>query len=368
MYQTLKKYLIFAVATASIGLLSGCSDKEQELADTYANENARLTTIAASQYKKLENTINNPAVKGQYELVLSIALEKLGKENAESEAVNELIRAFKNDMTTNGTPFNAIKDDYTKSILEHKAYSLNGVIPAPKAKINDMKNLNLELNRVTQAMALKTYDQVFIDYINTVAAISSTVDPVLVDSLNNDAPFASQFVGNPAYGEWKEDSNGNSSWSFWQTYGMISFIDDMFFDNGRRYGNSGYYDYNRNYDRNYYNNKSSRYRYDNWNNTRNYSYYNDVYSKKYESKLTKSKIATQDKKLKTKYASNLAKSTPATKQAAKVNKNPSNKRFASNLAKPKNSVNSSSSNRLNNSNKSIKNPRTSGGSLKGGGK
>lgn len=363
MYQTLKKYFIFTVMAMSIGLVSGCSDSEQLNADNYAKSNATNATNLENKFRQLERNVNNRALKGKYEMVLSIALEKVSKENSDSDAVRDLVNAFRKDMTSKGTPFNALKDDYTRSVLQHKAYSLNGVIPADKKKIKNMKNLDIEMNRLSQAMTASTYDQIFIDYINTIAAISPSVEPVLVDKLSDDAAFGSQFVGNPNYGEWKQDSNGNSSWSFWQTYGMISFVDDMFFDNGRSYGRYGYNDYDRHYSSNRYTSSSSRYRYDNWNNTRNYSYYNDVYSKKYESNLTKSKTAAKTAPLKKKYASNLAKKTPASKQASKVNSNPKNKKFGSNLAKPKAKKSSN-----NNNGGSIKNSKSSSGTKTGGGK
>lgn len=54
-------------------------------------------------------------------------------------------------------------------------------------------------------------------------------------------PPGLDFVGNPAYGEWKQDSSGNS---FFHYYGMYSLFNDL---SGNRYSRDYYNDYDRNY-------------------------------------------------------------------------------------------------------------------------
>lgn len=54
-------------------------------------------------------------------------------------------------------------------------------------------------------------------------------------------PPGLDFVGNPAYGEWKQDNSGNG---FFYYYGMYSLFNDL---SGNRYSRDYYNDYDRNY-------------------------------------------------------------------------------------------------------------------------
>lgn len=54
----------------------------------------------------------------------------------------------------------------------------------------------------------------------------------------------SNYVGNPEYGEWRTDSHGNSFWSF---YGKYRLLSDIFYMSGRPIYRTGYYDYRDNY-------------------------------------------------------------------------------------------------------------------------
>ncbi|MCP4969107.1 MAG: hypothetical protein GY932_00765 [Arcobacter sp.] len=69
------------------------------------------------------------------------------------------------------------------------------------------------------------------------------------ESITNASPIGMSTVGNPKYGEWKNDSNGNS---FWHYYGMYSFFGNLMGPN-HYYSRYDYDHYNnRRYDQPYY--------------------------------------------------------------------------------------------------------------------
>jgi hypothetical protein len=331
----MKQYFTFILMAFSIAVLSGCTDEQQKEADMLANVNAKLENKLQKNIGALESRVKNTSLRGKYEMILSTALAQVEKEHWNDEAIKDLVKTFRNDMTVQGTPFKTVKDD-VNDVLGHKMSQYSTLTPsikAPKDKLPDLRNYNLELERALEIVKPSVFDERYIDYINALSAISDKVDPIVVNDNNRDAAFASQFVGNPAYGQWVTDSNGGSSWSFWETYGMISFIDDLFFDGGRHYGSYGYGSYRSNYNTyKPYSYGSNRYRYDTWHNQRNYSYYNDVYSKKYENSKTKATMANTDKKLQAKYSSNLSRSTVASRQNATLSRDPKTAKFSSNLA------------------------------------
>lgn len=66
--------------------------------------------------------------------------------------------------------------------------------------------------------------------------------------IKNAAPAGMSMVGNTKYGEWKQDSSGNS---FWHYYGMYSFMNDIL-GAGSHYSRNDWNGYNSNRNRDYY--------------------------------------------------------------------------------------------------------------------
>ena len=64
------------------------------------------------------------------------------------------------------------------------------------------------------------------------------------DQLAQAAPPGMANVGNPKYGEWKEDNNGNQ---FWSWYGRYAFFSNLFFYPPYYYPYGGWYGWHRNY-------------------------------------------------------------------------------------------------------------------------
>lgn len=329
---------LFAIIFA-ITLLSGCgkSSTQENFEQQFTIAQGALNHLD-STYKKLEEHVKDPTKMGLYERTMFVALEKLEKEYPESKEVKSMISQFKNDTTENGVIFKEIKEDYNKVISQKDNYNTLKSKKAADLKHTDFNSsyLNTVLS-TNMAISLERFDENFIDYINIIASISSNVDPVVVDKTefknNKDAPVGSQFVGNPAYGNWVTDpTTGHQSWSFLEIYGFMSLMDNMI--DGGRY-RSGYN----------YNRGSDRYRYDNWSKNRNWSYNQDVYANKYATPYTKSK-----------YQSSLSgvKANPVYKNQTFDNKNlkaqntkiagSSNSKYSSNLVRNTSSNKSSSSN------------------------
>lgn len=321
-----------------ITLLSGCgkSSTQENFEQQFTIAQGALNHLD-SNYKKIEEHVKDPTKMGLYERTMFVALEKLEKEYPDSNEVKSMISQFKNDTTENGVIFKEIKNDYNKVISEKDKYNTLKSKKAAELKHTDFSSSYFNTVFSTNlATSLELFDEHFIDYINIIASISSTVDPVVVDKTefknNKDSPLGSQLVGNPAYGNWVKDPvTGHQSWSFLEIYGFMSLMDNMI--DGGRY-RSGYN----------YNRGSDRYRYDNWSKNRNWSYNQDVYANKYATPYTKSK-----------YQSSLSgvKANPVYKNQTFDNKNlkaqntkiagSSNSKYSSNLVRNTSSNKSSSS-------------------------
>lgn len=311
-------------------MLQGCSDKEQERANALVKSVAVTHKNVQDDFKSLEKYVEGTK-RGMYENTLLVALSKVQSENPDNPAVQDMVKQFTTDMTTRGTIFKAVKSDYDE-VMMHSAKKHLSETTMSKAYLNSMLNFEDELVRLRTVLNPVNYDKRYIDYINTLAAISPSIKPVIVDEVDKDASFGSQFVGNPQYGQWTTNSSGHTSWSFFEVYGFMSFIDDAFFDNNRSYNNCSYYSYRSNScsgGSSIYSTSNKRYRYDTWNNTRNYSYYNDVYATKYEKPSARKQYESNLTKHSKLYSKTIKTDTNVSKQNNKIAK--SNKAFSSNL-------------------------------------
>lgn len=110
----------------------------------------------------------------------------------------------------------------------------------------DSANYNLqELQLINSAADAYEFNNGLADVVNTLASLSDGSLPVIdvPASQQTAAKQSNALVGNPAYGNWKQDSSGRS---FWEWYGMYSLFSNVL--GGRSY-------------------------YDSWSSRPNYSYY-----------------------------------------------------------------------------------------------
>jgi hypothetical protein len=304
----------------SMAVLSGCSDPDQERFEAHFKQGKQVVTNIDNNFKLVKSHATNPNQKGKYETLMRMALETVAKENPESKEVKSMQKTFINDTTVNGTVFKGLENRFKEF------QSLSGYAILKNKAAKDVKHTAfnstffVELPTAKEAITVKVFDEHFIDYINILASVSKNVTPVEVDKVNNKAAIGSQFVGNPNYGAWKTNpSTGHTSWSFLETYAMLSIMDNMF-DSNRGY----------NYGSNY--GSRNRYRYDSWSNNRNWSYRNDVYNKKHTSIKTQAKNNRfQSSLTKGKYKGAIKKDSYVSKQNKALNTK--SNRFSSNLVR-----------------------------------
>ena len=301
-----------------------------------------------------------PEQKGMYENLMLVALDKVVAENKDLTAINDMVNQFKKDTTTNGVVFKSIQETYNE-ITQDSMYNKIKSGTVTGEDLGKVLNYQQEVSNALQTVTPKGFDDKFIDYVNTLAAVSTTVSPVIVSEINKQASAVSSFIGNPQYGEWKTNSNGDMVWDFFMAYMFMNAIGDIAeakykygsnYNYGKyndyynkkkednRYGYSGYYGGGGSY--------NSNYRYDNWNNTRNWSYHNDKYMKDYAKASDVQKQVITHNNATKKYSSNLFQNKTLEKQTTDIAK--TNKSYSSNLfgnqnkSKPVNSAYKSTTN------------------------
>jgi hypothetical protein len=318
------KKISSAIFSLSLILISGCSQ------DAYVKNELSETTRSNMQlidknYKDLTKYVENKNKKGIYEQTLVIALERLSKENNDSEAVSDMISRFNKDMLLEGSIFHKYKNDYNDFINDPIYSTIKDNKDLSDIKIDKISEISLESNRLRQFFNVKKYDESFIDYINIIAGLSQSVDSVIVEKseLSTETGVGNQFVGNKQYGSWKTNQNGDMYWEFLQTYMFLSFLDNAMYSGYR----GGYSSYRGNYG---YNKYSNRYKYNNWSNNRSWSYYNDKYVKDYAKPKEKKAYNKNYKTAQTKYKSSFSKNKNLESTNKKIS---SNKKYKSSFAK-----------------------------------
>jgi len=127
-----------------------------------------------------------------------------------------------------------------------------------------------------KALRIKTfasdYNNILIDSVNVVAGLSNgklaKIEQPTRDASTVDKPM-SEYVGNPNYGHWKQDSSGNSTWQWIAMYAMFSNM------NHQPYYRSSYYSHYGGYS--YFDRYSSSYERPAWKSNYNRSYKDSKY-------------------------------------------------------------------------------------------
>ncbi len=229
--------------------LSGCtSDKElwQKSLQAGASE-------AAAELKRLTVKINNQSIRN-VKLLKSYA-EVVKRDSPDLAAI---VDALAMDATTNGPIVKGLKE---------RLESANKAIPqAVKGGEQAVAKLQQEFNAIQVAADPALFGMMLTDPINVLADMSNgklarveamSKEAALRVNKSGDYGAGSQLVGNPNYGQWKEDSQGRS---FWEWYGMYAMFSNLFRSPiyyGNWAGNRGY-SYYSDYGRNYYTSPSQR--------------------------------------------------------------------------------------------------------------
>ncbi len=229
--------------------LSGCaSDKElwQKSLQAEASE-------AAAELKRLTVKINNQSIRN-VKLLKSYA-EVVKRDSPDLAAI---VDALAMDATTNGPIVKGLKE---------RLESASKAIPqAVKGGKQAVAQLQQEFNAIQVAADPALFGMMLTDPINVLADMSNgklarveamSKEAALRVNKSGDYGPGSQLVGNPNYGQWKENSQGRS---FWEWYGMYAMFSNLFRSPiyyGNWAGNRGY-SYYSDYGRNYYTSPSQR--------------------------------------------------------------------------------------------------------------
>ncbi|MBT3206092.1 MAG: hypothetical protein HOM14_17240 [Gammaproteobacteria bacterium] len=188
---------------------------------------------------------------------------------------------------------------------------------------SESANFNLqELQLINSGADVYEFNNGLADVVNTLASLSGNVLPAVdVPAYQQEsAQKSNALVGNPSYGNWKQDSSGRS---FWEWYGMYSLFSNVL--GGRSY-------------------------YDSWSSRPNYSYYGNYgrnrwgsstdvnrnynLSQRHPSKYNKPSAATKSRYATTanrssSYGGSTSKSTKSTKSGSRSSSYGSSSRSSS---------------------------------------
>lgn len=324
MLKNINYKMIFATMIASIMLLiSGCTDnKEQEillLKKNVSHLQNQLTNIDAD-YATLKSVAEDETRMGTYETLMRSHIKKI-KETNKDENVEKMLNRFITDTSAEGVVFKEYQkryDEFKNEPNYAKLKSINvGEIEQKYPQVKEIlrSGIATKINENKDAFKEKIFDEHFIDYINVLASLDKDISPVLVENVSKDAPFGSQFVGNPEYGQWVPKENGKMEWSFFEAYGMFRLIDDTF---DALSGRSRYND---------------RYYYDNWSSKRNYSYKYDYYKDNYASNSQKQQYKKYETNLSKTYGDKKFDNKNLTTQVDKMSKSATSQKYSTNLVK-----------------------------------
>jgi len=157
-----------------------------------------------------------------------------------------------------------LKPDYVDvaTLLKNEATSKGNAYTALSKRLanvslkptnEDSARMGLEeLRLITTAADTYEFNNTLADVVNTLASLSDGQLAVInvPESQRANAQQTNAMVGNPAYGNWKQNSSGQS---FWVWYGMYSMFNNVFGMNRYSYGawsSRPHYSYYGNYGRN----------------------------------------------------------------------------------------------------------------------
>lgn len=321
----MKSVYIF-ILIAMTTLLSACKSHEQVSFEQLVTQNNQNVSYLKSVDTILKEHAEKDSKMGKYETTMRFNLEKIKKENPDNPILADLEKQFLIDTGEKGVLYQKLKKEYEKISTYPEFTELPKMTPEKAWESKNKYQLSRmqEIENFKKRYNVNAFDSFFIDYNNTLAAMSSNISPLIVNEVNKEIP-ASSFVGNDNYGEWKKDSSGNVYWEFFQTYMFMSMLSDI----NRPYYGGGSYSYPSSYRTNY--------RYDNWSNNRTWSYYNDKYVKDYAPKTERTKHSRFTSNYSKQYKNTLKPSTRVDSQIKTMAKSKSVKsaQFTSNYAKTK---------------------------------
>jgi len=188
--------------------LQGCSNEYQEdVTKRYADVKQRLTDLGS----KID------AGQVANALLIKTYAEQLEEKKPE---LKEVVKALAQDSTTAGPMYTSLAQRLEK--VNQSPENRQAYIPAFE-----------ELESLWAAADRAVYNDSLIDVVNTLADLSGGELPRVNIPRNADTAAlsgangrvaGSYLVGNPNYGQWRQNSSGHS---FWEWYGMYSLFSNL---------------------------------------------------------------------------------------------------------------------------------------------
>jgi len=207
-------------------LLSACGNRFEEQLNATHQE-------AQSSLSHLKNQLDSR------QLINSLLIDKYARALSQQKPdYADVAGLLKKEATSQGKAYNALDQ------------RLGAVNLLPNSSEEADRGLQ-ELQLIHSAADVQEFNNSLADVVNTLASLSDGQLAVInvPASQRASAQQSNALVGNPAYGNWRQDSNGQSLWAW---YGMYSMFNNVF---GRPYyynswSSRPHYSYYGNYGRN----------------------------------------------------------------------------------------------------------------------
>ena len=239
-----RRVLVAFILIAAAGLLAGCGEN---WADKVAQRHAQVDGYVRDLGVRLDaGRVRNANIIKRYAQILE----------RERRDVIRLTRELAREGSTGGLAYGSLKqrlDKVNRSATDEKQAA---------AAFE-------ELQRIEAAADIVVFNDSLIDVVNVLADLSNGKLPRM--QVSRSEPKSAQgagshLVGNPRYGQWRQNSSGQSFWAF---YGQYALMRSLFFSPRPYYYSSWYpnrgWSYYGNVGRNYYGGRADSSR---WNQAR----------------------------------------------------------------------------------------------------
>ena len=183
-------------------LLAGC---EASLSDVTAREHERITEKVEALGRYIQD---GRLAKGRLITHYAAQLDRTKPEH------RELVAALRKEATVEGLAYGNIR---------------RRIADVPREPGDDKEaQLALDsLSRIEAAADPEVFDDSLVDVVNVLAGLSDGALPAVEGAAGAPPPkggAGSYLVGNPAYGQWRQNSSGSS---FWEFYGQYALFRDL---------------------------------------------------------------------------------------------------------------------------------------------
>lgn len=199
-----------------LAVVSGCSSKQDQWQEMLKDASTRADRALSNLGKQISNGgIRNATLLSRYADVV----------RQQKPEMAEIVSALAQDAT--------LKGPILKGLQSRLATAKKEVATAPGQGQVAVENTWNELNKITLAAAPDVYGMMLTDPINVLADMSNgslarvsamSKEASALANQSGEQGVGSQLIGNPNYGQWQQDSSGNSVWMFLGQYALLSTL------------------------------------------------------------------------------------------------------------------------------------------------